>query len=139
MKFVLILLLTFSLAGCKHLRNYNLDSYQTENGDSKVSVVDDVEIWIFGSPDEPYEVIGEFSDQRNPSPLLFSQIKSDVAKSVKEQGGDAAIRLSQSLLPVGPTRKTTTIHIRSGYSYPTTSYSTPTNRFSKYQIIRFKD
>lgn len=145
-KNVLLCLVLFCLAGCGGARfaPYHIETFRNQDGESKYGeakyeVANGVPIWTFGEPDRAYVVIDEYIDTRGSALINYVGIYSDVAAKVKEAGGDAAFRYSQMFKAAGPTVTTTTMHIGKGYSYPTTSTSTPKNRVSRYKIIKFKD
>lgn len=53
--------------------------------------VDDVEIWTFGAPERPFEVIGWLEDKRHTGLISKQTFDPDVAEAAKKAGGDGVI------------------------------------------------
>jgi hypothetical protein len=84
-------------------------------------VVDGVDIWTDGAPPRKFVVIGVIKDQRPPGPGPMAQYYHDVAKQVRQHGGDAAIEMNSRSEQIGAVATTTTNTAStgnfSGYGY----------------------
>jgi len=53
--------------------------------------INGVEIWTFGAPDRPFEIIGWLEDQRHTGLISRQTFEPDVAAAAKKAGGDGVI------------------------------------------------
>lgn len=58
-------------------------------------VVDGVELWTFGAPDRPFEIIGWIEDKRRSGVISRATFEGDVTRAAKQAGGDGLILLQR--------------------------------------------
>src|SRR4051794_21265977 len=57
-------------------------------------VVDGIDVWTYGDPPHKFRILGIIDDERPGGIIPMAQMKHDVAKAVRERGGDAIIMIS---------------------------------------------
>lgn len=55
-----------------------------------------VEIWTFGAPDRPFEIIGWLEDQRRTGLISRQTFEPDIADAAKKAGADGVILLDSN-------------------------------------------
>lgn len=134
----LLLLLTACASNSEVFKHY-ADESSVEGG-PVMKIVSDVEIWKHGKPDKAYKVIGVAEDTRKSGLIFMAGIDTDIAKKVKEKGGDGAFRVAYGLVPAGRTPATLVMSSVNGTPYSYTNPSAVTYaRSSKYEIFKYKD
>jgi len=106
MRWGIIALAAFGLASSAAARTH-FESY--EGRDSVVegrggtrTTTDGIDFWTMGDPPRRYQVIGVITDKRGTGLLSKSAVNaSNVAKAVRDAGGDAAIILSSDRQRIG--------------------------------------
>lgn len=95
--FILVALLAASLSACvtTAYKPYEGASAVTGAGGARTTVAG-IDLWEDGTPPRKYLVVGIIDDKRNRGFIDASSFHEDIAKKVKEAGGDAAIILGRS-------------------------------------------
>jgi hypothetical protein len=130
------------LAGCAST-NYQAfegpDTTRLGHGGTR-KTVDGVDIWDNGDPPRLYQILGYIDDSRMSGPLHIAMRDGEIAKKVKESGGDAAIFISSQSQLAGIVSSGSA----TGYSYGNqtsafgTGFSAPASRsISKYVVIKY--
>lgn len=92
---LLILVVTVALAflvGCYTTMFTPASQPRQYTGDGGTAhQVDGVEIWTFGAPERPFEIIGWLEDKRHTGLISRQTFDPDVAEAAKKAGGDGVI------------------------------------------------
>jgi len=96
---VLFAALAAALSACvtTNYKPYEGAAVQMGTGGARTSIAG-VDLWEDGTPPRKYLVVGIIDDKRRNEALDRSSFHGDIAKKVKENGGDAAIILGRSEL-----------------------------------------
>lgn len=93
-------------AGTKFYAYEGRDAVRDGVGGAK-DVVDGVDFWLEGTPPHRYQLVGVINDERLKSGLIgmisMAQFKHDIAKRVRNAGGDAVILTNSQDNVVGMT------------------------------------
>jgi hypothetical protein len=142
MKRFALLIALLTLAGCA---STSFESYEgrdtTRMGQGGTrKTVDGIDLWNNGDPPRLYKVIGYIDDSRMSGPLHIAMRDGEIAKKVREAGGDAAIFISSQSQLAGIVSSGST----SGYSFGNQAstygagFSSPASRsVSKYVVIKY--
>ena len=141
-KYLLLIVVVAALAGCAST-NYQAfegrDTTRVGQGGTK-KTIDGVDLWDNGDPPRLYQVLGFIDDERGGDGISRHMRDGDIAKKVKEAGGDAAIIMSSQSQFTGMVSSGTA----NAYSYGNqasafgTGFSAPTSRtLSKYVVVKY--
>jgi len=98
MRFIIFVLLAFTLAACATV---DFQPYEGKNnlyegdGGTKI-VVDGIDFWASGSPPRKYSIIGMVVSEIGSGVGDEATIRKSVAGEVKKQGGDAAVQVNNN-------------------------------------------
>lgn len=87
----LVLVAAFLLGGCA-TKYYNYSGSETFQGTGGASeTVNDIDIWIEGTPPRPFTIIGVITDNRPGGPIPMATRKGQITSLAKKNGGDAIL------------------------------------------------
>lgn len=113
---------------------------QGQGGTRKV--VDGIDVWTNGDPPRGFRIIGIIDDSRPGGIIPMANLKHDVAKAVRQHGGDAVIVLSSESQLQGYytiSNATTNVYGRSATTFGSSTTFPATRRFSKFMVIKYVD
>lgn len=129
--------LSLALAGCIATVQQWDDGGKviTGTGGAK-TYIDGVEVWTEGTPPRKYSILFILNDER-PAVLFYTaSLKNDIARAVRQHGGDAAILLREPTQAPGHCQ-TGAVALDHGNVYGSGSPFAPGVQSSKVAIIKY--
>jgi hypothetical protein len=136
---LLLLSVSIFFVGCS-------TTYQSFEGTGQViegqggtkEVIDNVDVWNYGTPPYKYTIIGVIDDKRPGGPLYMSSIYRDAVSKAKEAGGDAIIIESNESKVTGSYNTGSTGYVVGNNVYSGASSSVAVKKnYSRFLVIKY--
>ena len=138
--FLLVSVFTLFVGCSTTYQSFEGNGQAIEGQGGTKEVIDDMDVWNYGTPPYKYTLIGVIDDKRPGGPLYMSSIYRDAVSKAKEAGGDAIIIESNESEVTGSYNTGSTGYVAGNnvYSGASTSVAVKKN-YSRFLVIKYID
>ena len=95
-----LLIFTFTLFLISSCASVNFTPYRSseilQGKGGSIRIVEGIDFWENGEPDQKYKIIGVIDYKANDAPINNISMKTKIANKAKENGGDGVILVSEA-------------------------------------------